>query len=238
MFTNSDRSDIISTDNIDYMSNSFRFKYGKETIERVGKIKILIKKVENSRFEIYTDIVNTTKNKAVRLTEKNMRKVAKQLPKDFEMPKFVVIDFDKYGINSNAIGGYMAETDTMYLNSKYDTTEKIKAYINKTRGYFANSTELAPYLHELGHKQYEDSLVRYAEKNNIGVDKARYIVENKLSDYIGEKRKGYLKFIDNVISGYADESYTYHNYSEIFAECYSMENKNIFAKEILGMLKE
>ena len=57
----------------------------------------------------------------------------------------------------------------------------------------------------------------------------------KLSEYIREKRK--RKFIDNNISGYAKESYEAHNYSEMFAECYSMENKNAFAKEILEILK-
>lgn len=71
----------------------------------------------------------------------------------------VVINFDKYAINSSAIGGYMKETKTMYINSKYNTSEKIKEYIDKTKGYFSNSTELAPYLYELGHKQYEDRLI-------------------------------------------------------------------------------
>ena len=153
------------------------------------------------------------------------------------MPRINVIDFDKYGINSNAIGGYMAETNTMYINSNYDTSEKIKAYINKTRGYFANSTELAPYLHELGHKQYEDALVRYAEKNNISVDKARYIVENKLSEYIGEKRKVNELFVTENISKYANEGYNRHIYSEIFAECYSINNKNKYSQDILKLLK-
>lgn len=225
-FTKGDSCGIINTDDIDYMSNSFRPKYGKETIDKVGKIKIPVKKVENSQFEIYTDIENTPKNKAVRLTEKNMRNVANQLPKDFEMPKIVVIDFDKYNLNTDAIGGYRKETNTMYINSKYDTPEKITAYINKTKGYFSNNTEVAPYLHELGHKQYEDTLVKYAEKNNVSVDKARYIVENKLMEYVSEKRKDDLEFIKHSISGYAEKSYSKHKYSELFAECFSAEFSN------------
>lgn len=235
-FTKGDRGGIINTDEIDYMSNSFRPKYGKETIDKVGKIKIPVKKVENSQFEIYTDIENTTKNKAVRLTEKNMRNVANRLPKDFEMPKIVVIDFDKYNLNTDAIGGYRKETNTMYINSKYNTPEKITAYINKTKGYFSNNTEVAPYLHELGHKQYEDTLVMYAEKNNVSVDKARYIVENKLMEYVSEKRKDDLEFIKHNISGYAEKSYIKHKYSELFAECLSAEISNDCIENMLKII--
>ena len=235
---NKEKHGIIDSEkNIDYMSNSFRPKYGKEAVDKVGKIKIPVKRVTNSQFELYTDVENTTKNKAVRLTEKNMRKAVNTLPNGFEMPKIVVVDFDKYNLNTSAIGGYRKETNTMYINSKYDTTEKIKAYINKTEGYFANNTELAPYLHELGHKQYEDSLVKYAEKNNISVEKARYTVENKLSEYMSEKRKNDINYIINNLSIYANTGYTDHHYAEIFAECYSMDIKNTSAKEILDILK-
>ena len=228
---------IDSERDIDYMSSSFRPKYGKETVDTVGKIEIPVKRVTNSQFELFTDVENTTKNKAVRLTEKNMRKVANALPKGFEMPKIVVVDFDKYNLNTSAIGGYRKETNTMYVNSRYDTTKKIKAYINKTEGYFANNTELAPYLHELGHKQYEDALLRYAEKNNVSVEKARYIVENKLMEYIAEERKTNNDFIETQISGYAEFSFKSHVFSEIFAECYSVENKNVYMKHILELLE-
>ena len=100
------------------MSNSFRPQYGKETVDKVGSINIPVKRVENSQFELYTDVENTNKNKAVRLTEKNMRKVAQMMPNDFEMPKICVIDFDKHSINSNAIGGYLEENNTMYMIGK------------------------------------------------------------------------------------------------------------------------
>ncbi len=227
---------IDSERDIDYMSSSFRPKYGKETVDTVGKIEIPVKRVTNSQFELFTDVENTTKNKAVRLTEKNMRKAVNTLPNGFEMPKIVVVDFDKYGINSNAIGGYMAETHTMYVNSKYDTTKKIKAYINKTEGYFANNTELAPYLHELGHKQYEDALVKYAEKHNISIEKARYIVENKLMEYISGKRRNNEDILVKYLSDYANKSYNRHKYSEIFAESISAVASNDLIKEILAII--
>ena len=135
------------------------------------------------------DVTNTTKNKSVRLTEKNMRKVAKMMPSGFEMPRICVVDFSRNNIKSSAIGGYSKDTHTVYINSKYDTPEKIKEYVNKTEGYFSNSTDLSPYLHELGHKQYEDALAAYAERAGITVDEARNIVENKLMEYLGQQRK-------------------------------------------------
>ncbi len=218
------------------MSNSFRPQYGKETVDKVGSINIPVKRVENSQFELYTDVENTNKNKAVRLTEKNMRKVAQMMPNDFEMPKICVIDFDKYNLNSSAIGGYRKEVNTMYINGKYDTSEKIKEYINKTKGYFSNSSEFSPYLHELGHKRYEDALAVYSEKNNISVDKARNIIENRLMEYVGEKRKVDKNYIINNLSIYADTSYTDHKYSELFAECLSSNNDNKCINDILKII--
>lgn len=229
--------DIISPKSVEYMSNSFRPKYGKKSVNKVGNIEISVKKVDNSKFNMYTDIDNTSKNKAVRLTEKNMRKVAEMMPEGFEMPKINVVDFDKHGINSDAIAGFYVPTNTVYINSKYDTPEKIREYVNRTKGYFSNSTEFSPYLHELGHKQYKDALITYAEKNNITVDKAANIVENKLMNYISEHRKQDIRFINTNISGYANNSYTEHKYSEIFAECYAAEKNNDVIKEILRILR-
>ena len=220
------------------MSNSFRPRYGAESVSNVGDIHIPVKRVTNSRFEMYTDVGNTGKNKAVRLTEKNMRRVSEMMDAGFEMPKIVVVDFEKYNFNKAAIGGYNRDINTMFINSKYDTNKKIEEYVNRTKGYFSNRTQYAPYLHELGHKQYEDALEAYAKKNGITVDRARYVIENKLTEYVGDKRKKDIKFIENNISKYANEGYVGHNYSELFAECYSMENKNVFAKAILEILKE
>ena len=236
---NGAESGIIDSENdVDYMSNSFRPRYGAESVSNVGDIHIPVKRVTNSRFEMYTDVGNTGKNKAVRLTEKNMRRVSEMMDAGFEMPKIVVVDFEKYNFNKAAIGGYNRDINTMFINSKYDTNKKIEEYVNRTKGYFSNRTQYAPYLHELGHKQYEDALEAYAKKNGITVDRARYVIENKLTEYVGDKRKKDIKFIENNISKYANEGYVGHNYSELFAECYSMENKNVFAKAILEILKE
>lgn len=47
---------------------------------------------------MYTNLENTGKEKAARLTEKNMLIVSEMMDTDFEMPKIVVVDFDKYGL--------------------------------------------------------------------------------------------------------------------------------------------
>ena len=90
VFTNEEKRDIIDSErDVDYMSNSFRPKYGAESVSSVGDIHIPMKKVTNSQFEMYTDVDNTSKNKAVRLTEKNMRRVSKMMDAEFEMPKIM-----------------------------------------------------------------------------------------------------------------------------------------------------
>lgn len=236
VFTNQQKRGIIDNDSVDYMSNSFRPKFSDENVVSVGDMHIPVKRVTNSQFKMYTDVEYTGRNKAVRLTEKNMRTVSEMMDAGFEMPKIVVVDFDKHGINSNAIAGYTKSTKTMFINSKYDTNEKIKAYVNETKGYFSNSTKYAPYLHELGHKRYEDALEAYARNNGITVNRARNIIENRLMDYVGEERKTNELFISKNISKYAEDSYLEHVISEIFAECFSAESKNIHMENILRLL--
>jgi len=75
---------------------------------------------------------------------------------------FAVVDFDRHNINSNAIGGYDRNTGILYINSKYDTPEKVLGFVNQTQGMFANNTQYAPILHELGHKYYYDSINKLA----------------------------------------------------------------------------
>ena len=107
VFTNQQKRGIIDNDSVDYMSNSFRPKFSDENVVSVGDMHIPVKRVTNSQFKMYTDVEYTGRNKAVRLTEKNMRTVSEMMDAGFEMPKIVVVDFDKHGINSNSIAGYI-----------------------------------------------------------------------------------------------------------------------------------
>ena len=55
-----------------------------------------------------------------------------------------------------AVGNFShpLQTNTMYINSKYNTKEKMLKYLSETEGFFANTTVYAPIKHELGHKYY------------------------------------------------------------------------------------
>ena len=104
------------------------------------------------------------------MAEKSLQKIQDGLPKGFEMPTIAIVDFEKHSLNVNAIGGYHSESGTLYINSKYDTPQKILDFINKVRGRFANTTEYAPYLHELGHKYYEDCINAIVKSQEIKYD--------------------------------------------------------------------
>lgn len=232
-----------SENRIDYMSNSFRpafadskpisFQRGNETDS------IEVKKVSNSNFNMVTDVENTRRNKAVRFTERNLTAIRGDLPKGFELPQIAVVDFNKHNINSNAIGGYDWHTGILYVNSRYDTTEKILGFVNQTQGMFANNTQYAPVLHELGHKYYYDSINRLAISKGIEYNNAKDIVDSKLSEFI---RKSNVEsspfFLMKNLSGYAYKGYSDNLITEVIAESFSVMHKNGFAKGLIDTLNE
>ena len=129
----------------DYMSR-FTPKYSDQATLTSGNIHMNVKKVANSRYQMYADADADRKNKAVRLTEKTLSAIQPELPEGFQIPKVAVVDFQKHRLNPNAIAGYDKTTDTMYMNSIYDSSEKILEYVNLIPGQFANNTEYAPIL--------------------------------------------------------------------------------------------
>lgn len=62
------------------------------------------------------------------------------------------------------------------MNSKYNTKEKILDFVNGKVGWFANTTEKAPFLHELGHKYYEDCVKSLAKQEIYRMMKQRKIL--------------------------------------------------------------
>lgn len=100
-------------DTVEYMSNSFRPHYGDKQTLRVESIAMDVREVRNSSFDMVTDTENQ-RNKAVRLAEKTFEKIQKDLPETFRLPKIAVVDFEKQGLNANAIGGYHEKTETLY----------------------------------------------------------------------------------------------------------------------------
>ena len=124
----------------------------------------------------------------------------------------------------------------LVLNSKYDTNKKILKFVGEKKGYFANKTQYAPYLHELGHKYYEDSIKYLAKSENISYNKSKSIIDGKISDYIHtNNERG--NFIMESISGHANIHYATGKYTEIIAECFSVIHDNSVAKEIINLLR-
>ena len=223
-----------ATNNIDYMSR-FNPTFSDEKVLTTGNLSIRTKTVSNSKFKMFTDIDADRKNKAVRLTEKNLIAVQKSLPENFEMPSIAVVDFNKHKLNTYAIGGYDKNTGIMYINSRYDTTEKVLAYVNQTKGQFANTTEYAPILHELGHKYYEDSIKKLAISENMSYNDIKNRIDNRIYDYVHERNTN-GRFLEENLSEYAQKGYDDHAYTEIIAESFSVYSRNSFAIELLRIL--
>lgn len=223
---------------VDYMSKSFRPDYSDSTpisfSTSDGIKNIEVKKVTNSQFDMVTDNANR-RNKAVRLAEKNLKAVKKMLPEGYVMPKVAVVDFDKRGLNVQAIGGYDKETGILYLNSKYNTSGKILDFVNEKAGYFANNTEFAPILHELGHKYYEDCVKSLAISENMEYNKAKISIDGKIYDFLHSNNLG--DTLSKEISEYAQLGYDCHNYSEIIAECFSSKNLKDISESIFKELR-
>lgn len=218
----------------DYMSR-FTPKYSDQATLTSGNIHMNVKKVANSRYQMYADADADRKNKAVRLTEKTLSAIQPELPEGFQIPKVVVVDFQKHRLNPNAIAGYDKTTDTMYMNSIYDSSEKILEYVNLIPGQFANNTEYAPILHELGHKFYEDCIERLAISENIGYNESRKKIDRRIFDYI--KKQDNPDYLLCFVSGYASDGESSGKFTEIIAECFSVRKKNAAADAILALLE-
>ncbi|MFR1717849.1 MAG: phage minor capsid protein [Ruminococcus callidus] len=218
----------------DYMSR-FTPKYSDQATLTSGNIHMNVKKVANSRYQMYADADADRKNKAVRLTEKTLSAIQPELPEGFQIPKVAVVDFQKHRLNPNAIAGYDKTTDTMYMNSIYDSSEKILEYVNLIPGQFANNTEYAPILHELGHKFYEDCIKRLAISENIGYNESRKKIDRRIFDYI--KKQDNPDYLLCFVSGYASDGESSGKFTEIIAECFSVRKKNAAADAILALLE-
>ena len=127
------------------------------------------------------------------------------------------------------------------INSIYDTKEKIIEFVNKRKGFFANTTEYAPYLHELGHKFYYDSIEAVAKSGGISYNKARTIVDYRVYRYIDEEEikwkqdeKHGISFLSENISDYADTQ----SVTEICAEAFSVRDTNHVAQRIIDLVSK
>lgn len=227
--------------NFDYMSRfnprySNVFKIKIPTINNFFEIQT--KRVSNSHFEMYADITADRKNKAIRLFEKMFLDVQNQLPKNFKIPPIVAVDFEKNGIikkGYDLIGAYDKNMGNLFINTQYDTKEKLFEYVNRYEN-FANKTEYAVFKHELGHKYYEDCINSLAISKNMSYNEVKKIIDRKIYNYV-ENKKDYL-FIQTNISIYAQDGYNKNSFTEVIAECFSVRDTNEIAKEILSLLED
>ena len=123
----------------------------------------------------------------------------------------------------------------MYMNSIYDSSEKISEYVNRLPGWFADTTEHAPILHELGHKFYEDCIKRLAISENIGYNESKKKIDRRIFNYIEDQHDS--DFIKKSLSMYADKGWASGDFTEIIAECFSARGKNAVADAILALLE-
>lgn len=61
-------------------------------------------------------------------------------------------------------------------------------------------------------------------------------IDRKIYNYI--ENHGGNEFLAEELSKYAKKGYTLNQYTEIIAECFSVQNNNDFAKELLHILSE
>lgn len=230
------KADDISSETVDYMSNSFRPEYSPSKPIKYNDQQIDVKKVENSNFDIVTDVDSTRRNKAVRLVENLLNLVSSKMPVKIELPQVAVVDFKKHSFGVDAIGGYDGTTGILYINSKYNTASKIIAYVNKQKDMFANKTEFAPLLHELGHKYYYDSIKNLAKAKNIEYNKAKKIIDDRIYDYIHERNSD-GKFLLNNLSVYSNNGYLKGQYTEVIAEAFSVVENNSIADELTKLTR-
>lgn len=226
--------------NIDYMSNRFVPSFGETKEINLGNILMNLKSVKNSEFMMLTDINNTTKNKAIRLYEKKLRKIQETLPEGFDMPQIAVVDFNKWRFAEGAIAGYNKDNNMIFINSNYDTEKKISKYLTKNEGYFASTDTNAPLLHELGHKYHYDIVEVIANRRGISYNKAKEIFDNGISQYILSESVNAQSFICTELSKYAATRFDgIDRINEIMAEYFTArDNKSKVIQFINSYIKE
>ena len=220
--------------NQDAMSNSFRPRFGKRTSEVVAgsSVSIKLKKVENSQTGVWAEDTLGEKELAIRVIEKIMREVKKQLGPVYT-PDIGVIDFaahfgEKYG---SEVAAYDKNSGMIFFNKNYRKKSWVEKYVNKYPGWFWGKNAEAVAFHEIGHAKYYELINSIAGKQGISYTKAENIVESAIGDFVSEN--GGTQFLKNL-SGYAASGYEEHKYGEIFAESYHNEESNEVAQKFMN----
>ena len=213
---------------MEYMSNSFRPKYGIEKVVSLGNIKINTKQVRNSKFDLWTDVTSSERDMAVKLVEKNMEEIKQFMPEEFSIPQIIITDFEGNGLNKNAIAGYNKVTNQIFINSHFKSNKSIVQYLSKQKGYFASTSKLAPYLHELGHKYHYDLINKIAKKYDVSYNKAKDMLETPIAEYITQNSVRNSDVLEKDLgSYYAKNSYIGVNrMNEVMAEYMTVSERD------------
>lgn len=217
----------------DFMSHNFRPSLASS---EVIISNIPTRQVRNSQFHMNVESTLGEKVPVIRTSEMLLREVKEKLPKGYKFPQIVIVDMEKH-FGLDPVGGYDRRTGKLFLASKYDTAEKIKEYVNRIPGQFANKTEYAPVLHELGHKYYYDLIKSIVKEREISYNVSKEIVDNTIKAWADNHVKS-DRSMSKILSGYADDGYKGSNFTEIVAEAYSVSDSNKYAKELIALLEE
>lgn len=217
----------------DAMSNSFRPRFGKRTSEVIvgSSASVKLKKVENSQTGVWAEDTLGEKELAIRVIEKIMREVKKQLGTVYT-PDVGVIDFtvhfgEKYGSEAAV---YDKNSGMIFFNKAFRKKSQVENYINKYPGWFCGKTAEAVAFHEIGHAKYYELINSIAEKQGISYTKAENIVESAIDEFVS--KNGGIRWLSDL-SDYAAKGYADHKYGEIFAEAYHNEENNKVAEKFL-----
>ena len=233
----------LSNDDMNYMAGRFKPKYGKEADVNIPGTKtfIPIKKVTNSNFNLWAEKSENQRSMPVKICEKILNQIQADLPEILEIPQIIIVDFDKYNINSSAIGGHDPKTGNIFINAKYRIEKSITDYLAKNEGFFASTDITAPYLHELGHRYYDLVIEKIAEKQQISYNKARNLIEEPIREYVKQHSKFDYEFVEKQISRYAYNNFDSNKFSEVIAELFSVKDikkDNDFIKYIFKILSK
>lgn len=217
---------------IDYMSNIFKPKYGGNETVFVGNIKISLRTVSNSKFDMITEKENSTTD-AVKLTERMLRQIKQRYP-EIEIPTVAVVDFKKNRFAESAIAGYHDASRTLFVNKDYAKKKDVLKFVQKKEGFFANQTVHSPYLHELGHKFYYDTIRAVEKRSGLSYSKAKRSVDGAIESYINMSAENGTK----GISRYASVGYKTGLYTEVVAESFASKDTNKISKDIITILEK
>lgn len=204
-----------------------------------GPYTFTVRRVRNSEFALYAESNISSRDDVIRTIEPLLDKASTDVADELDMPTIVIAELEER-FHSDIIGGYESKSGKLFLSSRYDTRDKILAYIKRgneeDRLQFANQTELAVILHELGHKFYYDTIKKVSHVKNLSYNKSRELVDSVARNWTNELLLQ-DKYIDRVLSMYADIGVRDNYMSEVVAEAFSVRKTNPYAMELIARLK-